>query len=208
MNLGREQAVSALVFVMLGLAACGDPSPTEGLVHVVDRTPPAATPSGSRPAITTPPPQLLRPSPVPPNLVASPRPIHCPPALDSGRDVADLEFTGACAFRETKAVSCPNSPQAVDDYYVQFSRRFSDGPQLYFSVNVEHYKGPGRYRGTAQIIVEIFDSGVIYEWSTSTGSADIATGGRSGSFPANTLPADVGTPTWGTEHVQGTFRCG
>ena len=82
-----------------------------------------------------------------------------------------------------------------------------NGLTMYVDVNIEHYKGPGTYTGVVAVIIEIPDRSTIYEWSTSTGDAVIGSGERGGSFPKTELPPAIGTPTKGTEYLQGEFRC-
>ena len=78
---------------------------------------------------------------------------------------------------------------------------------IYVSMNVERYHGPGRYAGTTAIIVEIPDRTTIYEWSTSTATVTINPDGTSGTIERAQLRPAVGTPTEGTEYVEGSFTC-
>jgi hypothetical protein len=146
------------------------------------------------------------PSFVMPNQTSEP--IVCPPLADPGPAGSDLTFSGDCAFTEQRLLPCPNNPQNPDDFYLRFERAMKHGLIIYVDINVEHYKHPGTYQNLATIIIEIPDGQTIYEWSTNTGTVTIDPGGTSGSLPQNVLPADIGTPTKGSESLQGSFRCG
>jgi hypothetical protein len=174
--------VAALLSVVLALVtACSGGS----------SRPPASAPSTS-----------LEPLPT-----TSPLPLPCPVPDDAGSTGSKLVFTGACPFAAPALVPCPNNRQNVDDYYIRFTRKMSRELTIYVSMNVERYHGPGTYSGTTAIIVEIPSGTTIYEWSTSTGSVTVDSNGTSGSIPRTPLGPAIGTPTTGTEYVEGTFTC-
>lgn len=71
-------------------------------------------------------------------------------------------MTGACAFEHKGSFTC----EALgDDLYISVSRRAAHGGTLMAFVNVEQYKGPGRYKN-AQMFVSVQDKSTIYRWSS------------------------------------------
>lgn len=210
--------VHALVCLVLAtgtgviVTACGEDAPIAPLTiarHTTTTAPmaspstvpsPSATPSGSFQGA-----QATQPPPPPPT--APPVPLECsPPSPDpSGTPQgSNLGFSGVCTFTETAKVSCSTQP---DDFLFQFKRATPNGPTIYYNVNVEYYKGPGTYTQYVQMIFEIPDNGTIYEWDNQNGSATIDQSGSSGSINNVDLPADPGTPSQGTEYVNGSFQC-
>ena len=216
----RVLAVAALVGALAGCSGSSDPLagldlPSSSAAPV---TPPHNAPArqaarhhpgpgATTPVVGAPSAPIATTAPAPAPQIVKPVPVVCPPLPDSGAAGSHLVFGGACPFVETRALPCPNNPQNPDDYYIRFTRAMKNHLTMYISINVEHFKGPGDYPGQAVIIIEIPDNSTIYEWSTNTGSATIGADRRSGSLPRQDLPPDVGTPTHGTETVEGTFRC-
>lgn len=135
-----------------------------------------------------------------------PLPLRCPVPDQSGVAHSALAFTGACGFTQRGSVTCPRSVEA-DDFHFTFARRMSDDLTIYVSVTVEEVDGPGRYDGTTTILVKIPDRNTLYEWSTRTGSATIDKDGRGGTIARTALAPAIGTPTKGTEYVEGHFTC-
>ena len=189
------------------LTACGEAAPIQRLV-IPTRTA-DATPVPSTVAVTTPPAALATVTPKlpPPPPSRPPVPLQCSPPSDEDPKAprgSALHFSGVCSFTETSKVSCSTQP---DDFIFTFSRTTPNGPKLYFSLNVEFYKGPGNYGQSVQILIEIPDNGTFYEWNTQDGRATVDSGERSGSIHNVTLPPDPGTPTQGEITVDGTFAC-
>lgn len=133
-------------------------------------------------------------------------PLVCPPPDAPGPHGSDLVFSGVCGFHEQRLVPCPNNPQNSDDYYIRFTRPMRNGLTMYVDINVEHYRGPGTYDATT-ILIEIPNGTTIYEWSTNSGSLTVEADRQSGRLPRNELPPAIGTPTQGTEFLEGSFRC-
>ena len=133
-------------------------------------------------------------------------PLRCPVPAAAGAAHSDLSFTGACGFGQREFVTCPTSVEA-DDFHFTFARQMSPGLTIYVSVTVEEFEGPGAYHGTTTILVKIPAGNTLYEWSTRTGSATIGKDRRSGTIARTALAPAIGTPTTGTEYVEGRFSC-
>ncbi|MHB8507631.1 MAG: hypothetical protein ACYDGR_03155 [Candidatus Dormibacteria bacterium] len=211
----QQTRIAAAALALLALAGCAGGS--DGNEPLYAKIPIVADSPTASPAPTLAP--TMEPSSAPsvaaggqytlppPPPVRQPVPVICPPLPNSGPNGGNLAFTGACQFNETRIVPCPNSPQAVDDFYLRWRRPMKNNLTIYIDINVEKYHGPDTYAGTASIIIEIPDNDTIYEWSTSAGTVTINQDQKSGSLPQVDLPPSVGTPTQGTEYMQGTFVC-
>jgi hypothetical protein len=203
----REAMLLAVLCIAVAgaLAGCDD----QGSIPPVS----LATHTASATVVASSPPSSSAPSPLPsfspppPPPSRAPVPLRCsPPSAEpaSAPSGSALTFSGMCNFTEASRVACSSQP---DDFIFQFSRPTSDGPTIYFQLNVEFFKGPGRYMQNVQMLFEIPDNGTMYEWDTSSGSATIDSGQRSGSISNVALPADPGTPSTGTITVSGSFAC-
>jgi len=135
---------------------------------------------------------------------SAPPALVCPVPDQAGAARSGLVFSGACGFSQRAVVICA---KPTDDFHFRFSRMMSRRLTIYVNVTVEEYEGPGHYRGTTSIIVEIPNGNTLYEWSTRTASMTINADGVSGVIPRTALAPAIGTPTKGTEYVEGPFTC-
>jgi hypothetical protein len=134
----------------------------------------------------------------------TPPALACPVPDQAGVTGSALLFSGACGFSQRAVVACA---KPTDDFRFRFTRMMTRELTIYVNVTVEEYEGPGTYRGTTSIIVEIPNRNTLYEWSTRTASAVIDKDGVSGVIPRTALAPAIGTPTRGTEYVEGPFTC-
>ena len=68
--------------------------------------------------------------------------------------------TGACAFRQQGAMQCSATQ---DDFYLELKRPAARDATLLIYVNVEQYKGPGRY-DKAEMLVGVQEAGYNFRW--------------------------------------------
>lgn len=130
--------------------------------------------------------------------------LACPVPDQAGVTESALEFSGACGFSQRTVVICA---KPTDDFRFRFSRMMTRQLTIFVNVTVEEYEGPGTYKGTTSIIVEIPNGNTLYEWSTRTASTTVNKDGVSGVISRTALAPAIGTPTKGTEYVEGPFTC-
>jgi hypothetical protein len=118
---------------------------------------------------------------------------------------SSLQITGTLTARVTADFSCT---AASDDYFVRGLFEFGDGYRLAISVNVEHYKGPGRYDREVQLLIRRLRGTTYYaSWHTATASGQVvAAGGGLDLLPVR-LPAEEGSDATGELTVRGHFGC-
>lgn len=106
---------------------------------------------------------------------------------------SDLTITGEVAFTATTDFQCT---EAHDDFFVRGSFPDYQGIPMYLSVNVEFYKGPGRYVRKTQVLVRRIakDATTFYaSWALPTASSTVLPGGRGLDLDVATLPPEAGT---------------
>jgi hypothetical protein len=116
---------------------------------------------------------------------------------------SDLAISGACTLQELDAVSCTI---AIDDFYAVLHRTLGDGRDLYLTLNVETYHGPGSFHN-AQLYVEVEGGGVLARWTNLDVKATVANGGMV-TLPGAVVAPEVGTGAPGPVNVGGTLQCG
>ena len=206
----------ALVVVLAPalLIACGDEgAPNQDLISITPSTtattpaaPLATTSAQSTTYVSTISPRATT-TPLPPRPATEP--VVCPPEPEpAGPQGSNLQFGGPCSFVETAALGCQ---AAQDDFYVRLHRTLQGGLTLTVSVNVEFYKGPGRYPQTTEIIMEIPDGDAVYEWTATHATMTVVADGSGRITGASVDPVELqpepGTPTKGTEALQGDIAC-
>ncbi len=85
-----------------------------------------------------------------------------------------FEIAGPCAYRLHERVSCR---VAGDDLYVFLKKSFAGGAQFSIMLSVEHYKGPGKYRG-ARLFVLLHEGEAGYRWSNINVELNVGPGER------------------------------
>jgi hypothetical protein len=89
------------------------------------------------------------------------RPELCPPPPEASQGRGAFVATGACAFEQTGQVNCI---ALGDDFFVDLSRPSAMGATLRMFINVERYKGPGRYEGS-QMLVSVRTDDEVFPWN-------------------------------------------
>ena len=133
-------------------------------------------------------------------------PVDCKTKPDPAQShvVSNLTFAGPCAFTEHTVLTCVNK---IDDYYVYVSRDLTDGARVGAVINVEKYKGPGKYTHNATIYVQLIRNGTLYEWMDQSGTLSVINDGYKVILPPNKLPAVAGSLARGAETISGVAVC-
>jgi hypothetical protein len=88
------------------------------------------------------------------------RPHLCPPPPEPSPGPSTLVVKGACAFRHQGATKCSSSK---DDFYVEMRRPGARDSTMLVYVNVEGYKGPGKY-DKAEMLIGVHAPIYVYRW--------------------------------------------
>jgi hypothetical protein len=135
----------------------------------------------------------------------SPSPLDCTPTVPPAKKpMSNLTFSGPCIFTERAAMSCVRK---VDDFFVYLRYKLPENGTLVVTINVEHYKAPGRYDHRTQIDLEVSRGTYIYPWEITTASSTVAPDARHVHVDAVAVPPQVGTSALGVEHVSGEAYC-
>jgi hypothetical protein len=173
------------VLLVLATAACtGDQAPTFNPLPS-----PAATV-----ATTDPRPSILIAGPSP-----SPRPAPQPGS-------SSVTLTGELKLRTTQDFQCS---YARDDFFIRGYMGEYDGVPLYMSLNVEFYKGPGRYAGKTQILVRrISDtSSFLASWYNTKADGTVLPRGKGADVDRVVLQPEPGTNSTRSVTLEGHFGC-
>ena len=177
----RFIAGSSFLLVSLWLAACG----------------PAA--SQAKLLVTTP-----DPNGYPPPSVAAVTDCIATPEATTDTRKSTLDFSGPCPLAVRNAVECLGR---TDDFYVYINRSMPRDGQLVIVVNVEHYKGPGRYTQKGSVSLAASRGGAISTWLQPHATVTISPDSKRVWVEGATMPPLAGTGASGTEHVTGMVTC-
>ncbi len=108
---------------------------------------------------------------------------------------------GPCSFRHEASLRCRRS---IDDFYVAILRKAPGDATVAVYINVETYKGPGRYKNT-QMFLTVQDGISYYHWSND--SVSISVGPREQFVDLPTVHLEAEPPNTGTEIVTGKLWC-
>lgn len=119
---------------------------------------------------------------------------------------SDVAMKGALTLETTQDFQCS---YAVDDFFVRGEMGSYDGVPLYLSINVEFYKGPGRYPRKTQVLVRRVsdDSRTYASWYEGEATATILPKGQGADLVEVTLPPEAGTEATEPVTVRGHFAC-
>jgi len=119
---------------------------------------------------------------------------------------SDVHMTGDITVDTTQDFQCS---YAVDDFFVRGEMGSYDGVPLYLSINVEFYKGPGRYPRRTQVLLRRVsdDSSVYSSWYEGMATGTVLARGQGADLEQATLKAEAGTQATGTVTVRGHFGC-
>lgn len=87
----------------------------------------------------------------------------CPPPAETSKGEGTFTATGACSFEQTAPVNCL---PLGDDFFVELSRPSAHGAMLRIFLNVERYKGPGKYDGNS-LLVSVRVGDQVFPWNGS-----------------------------------------
>ena len=114
------------------------------------------------------------------------KPADCPPPPEASSGQSSLVVTGPCPFEHKAAVAC--EPLA-DDFLVTMTRKAAGESTLMVFINVEFYKGPGKYTG-GQMFLGLQDKKNIYRWSSDAVTVTVADGETSAKVESAKLLAE------------------
>lgn len=119
---------------------------------------------------------------------------------------SDVHMTGDITVDTTQDFQCSYAP---DDFFVRGEMGSYDGVPLYLSINVEFYKGPGRYPRRTQVLLRRVsdDSSVYSSWYEGMATGTVLARGQGADLEQATLKAEAGTQAAGTVTVRGHFGC-
>jgi hypothetical protein len=130
------------------------------------------------------------------------RPEVCPPPPESSKGQGTFVATGACAFEQTGQVNCI---ALGDDFFIDLSRPAAMGATLRMWVNVERYKGPGKYHGNG-MLVSVRTTDEVFPWNGGELTMTVGDGERFVTVePATLLPGFMRGA--GPIHVTGKLWC-
>lgn len=118
--------------------------------------------------------------------------------------MSNLRFQGPCSFTQHGAVQCVNK---TDDYYAYVNRQLPDYGQFSGLINVEKYKGPGKYTKNSVVMLQVARKGVLYEWKQQSATLTVTENGNQVIVEAANIPAVAGGPARGSARVEGTLTC-
>jgi hypothetical protein len=130
------------------------------------------------------------------------RPEFCTLQPEEKSGSSKFSVAGKCAFNQTGNVKCR---AAVDDYYVTVLRKAAGETTVSMYINVEAYKGPGKYPGT-QIFLTVQNGTSYYYWSNDSVRTTIGPALKYLDVPETRLEAEP--PNTGTETISGRLWCG
>ncbi len=116
------------------------------------------------------------------------------------------EVTGEIAVSSTVDFQCSVAP---DDFFIRGLFGRYDGIDVYLSINVEFYTGPGTYRRKTQVLVRRIDPerGYYAAWYAGHATMTVRPGGRGAELVATALPPEAGTSSTRPVRISGSFAC-
>jgi hypothetical protein len=119
---------------------------------------------------------------------------------------SDVHMTGAIAVDTTQDYQCSYAP---DDFFVRGEMGTYDGVPLYLSINVEFYKGPGKYPKKTQVLLRRVsgDSSVYASWYQGFATGTVLPRGQGADLAETTLQPEPGTEATAPVTVRGHFGC-
>ncbi|HEX8002104.1 MAG TPA: hypothetical protein VF519_05365 [Mycobacteriales bacterium] len=119
---------------------------------------------------------------------------------------SDVHIGGEIVIDTTQDFQCSYAP---DDFFVRGQLGEYDGVPVYFSLNVEFYKGPGRYPRKTQLLLRKVsdDSSVYSSWYQGFATATILPKGKGADLEAATLQPEAGTESTAPVTIRGHFDC-
>jgi hypothetical protein len=131
------------------------------------------------------------------------QPTLCPPLPEpAGPKVSRLGLEGACPFEHSGPARCKVSQ---DDLYLTVSRPAREGAVVTLYVNVERYRGPGRY-DAAEVQLSVQDRAALFRWSGGA-QVTVESGEAAVAFDRVLLSPEPGTSTEGDEWLEGAAAC-
>jgi hypothetical protein len=149
--------------------------------------------------------KIVAPPPAPPAAQAALPPWDAsfcalPPEDSTGK--SKFVATGPCAFHHEGNTLCRG---LTDDFHVIMLRKGPGASTVSVYINVEFYKGSGRY-SNAQMFLTYQNGTSYYLWGSDSVHITVTAGQKSVVLPKNKLEAEP--PNTGTEVVSGTLWCG
>ncbi|HEU0133084.1 MAG TPA: hypothetical protein VFQ85_19060 [Mycobacteriales bacterium] len=135
---------------------------------------------------------------------AATAPATAPAAPERGS--SDLRVTGAFTAAATRDLQCSYTR---DDFFVRGDLGQFDGVPVYLSLNVEKYRGPGRYAGVTQVLLRRIsdDSSVYASWYGGTATATVRPAGGGADVEVSVLAPEAGTQAAGEVTIAGHVGC-
>ncbi len=141
-------------------------------------------------------------NPLPSGAATAPAPT--PSVREDGG--SDITLDGELSMHSSRDAECARSP---DDYFVRLAVGRVDDKEVFVSLNVEFYRGPGRYAGKTQVLVRHLSDDGTYSAAWYDGHATMRVfPGRGGAdLDRVTLAPDQGTLSTGKVTLEGHFAC-
>lgn len=119
---------------------------------------------------------------------------------------SDVHIGGEVTIDTTQDFQCSYAP---DDFFVRGELGEYDGVPVYFSLNVEFYKGPARYPRKTQVLLRRVsrDSSVYASWYQGFATATILPKGQGADVEVTTLQPEAGTESDAPVTIRGHFGC-
>ena len=98
---------------------------------------------------------------------------------------------------------------ALDDFFIRGIMGVYDGVPMYLDINVEFYKGPGRYPQRTQVRLRRVANGSAFyaSWYQGRGSGTVLPDGRGMDLVTIDVPPEPGTDAHRPVHIGGHFGC-